>query len=159
MKSYIIRYGLYSGCLLIVLGLINWFLIAPQGIKLSEAFGYTSFIVALMAVPLAIKYFREKLNKDQVTFGQGMKIGLGVSFITSFIQGLYSMIFFVLQGDKFLKWYQENMTPEEWEAAQEQLGPMEELIYAPWFQGIVMFVTVFLIGFIISLISSILLKR
>ncbi len=159
MNNYIIRYGLYSGCLLIVLGLINWFLIAPQGIAVSETFGYASFIIAMMAVPLAIKYFRDKLNNDKVSLGQGFKIGLGVSFITSFIQGLYSMVFFYLQGDEFMEWYEKNMSPEDWKVAQEQIQQMGDLVYAPWFQGIVMFVTVFIIGFIITLVSSLILKK
>ena len=159
MKNFIVRYGLYSGCILIVLGLINWFLIAPNGITGSETFGYASIIGALMAVPLAIKYFRDKLNNGQVTFTHALKIGLGVSFITSILQGFYSLIFFYLQGDKFMRWYENNMSPEEWKATQEQIQQMGNLVYAPWFQGIVMFVTVFIIGFIITLISSVVMKK
>ena len=159
MKNFIIRYGLYSACILIVLGLINWFLVAPNGITLSETFGYASIIAALMAIPMAIKYFRDKLNNGQVTFSGALKIGLGVSLITSIVKGLYSMVFFYLQGDEFMQWYEENMSPEEWQTTQEQMQQMGDLVYAPWFQGVIMFVTVFIIGFIIALVSSLILKK
>jgi hypothetical protein len=160
MKPYVIRFGLYSGITLVILGLINWFVIGPSlGYRLSEVFGYLSFIVALLAVPMAIKYFREKLNDGSVSFGNGFKIGLGVSLITSVVMFFYSFLFFALVGDEFFEHYMESVPAEELAEIQQQYAEMPEFFSEPWFQGILMGVTVFFIGLIISIISALILRR
>ena len=159
MQKFIVRYGLISGCLLIALGLVNWFLIAKQfGYDGSQTFGYLSMIVSLLTIPLGIKYFRDQLNQNNVSFGQAFKIGMGITAIPSIIMGLYSMLFFMLQGDEFLKWSEENFPPEEWADMQTQLAAMPEYVMTPWFQGIVMGVTVLLIGLFMTIISSLILR-
>ena len=159
MKNYILRYGLLGGCLLIVLGLLNWFIIAPIGYNPSQIAGYLSIILALGCIPLGIKYFRDKLNNGAVSFGKGFRIGLGITLVASIIMFLYSMLFFVVAGDDFMDWREANLTESELEKAQMQLEQMPDFILAPWFQGLVMFFTVFLIGLIINVISSMALKR
>jgi hypothetical protein len=159
MKNFVIRYGLWGGCLLIILGLLNWFIIAPLGYNASQVVGYLSIIIALLCIPLGIKYFRDKLNNGAVTFNQGFRIGLGITFITSVIMFFYSLLFFVIAGDEFLAWREAHLTEEELERTQLQLAQMPDFIMTPWFQGLVMFLTVFLIGLIINLISALALKK
>lgn len=160
MKPFVLRYGLYSGIALIVLGLVNWFLISPSlGYRNSEIFGWLSFVVALLFVPVAITYFRNKINSGVVSFGKGMKIGLGVSLITSVVMFFYTMIFFIAVGDQFYTHYKDSMPAEELAQIEAQYADMPEVFMEPWFQGILMGVSVFLVGLIISLISSLILKR
>ncbi len=159
MKNFVVRYGLYAGCTLIVLGLINWFLIAPNGYTISEVFGYASMVAALITVPLGIRYFRDQLNQGIVSFTEGLRIGLGITFITSIIMGLYSALFFVFQGDEFQNWYKAHMSPEAWDQAQQQIASMPNFYLSPWFQGFVMLLTVFFIGTVITLLSALILKR
>lgn len=159
MKNVIIRYGMYGGILLILLGLINWFVVAPAGYTISEVFGYASMIISLMAIPMGIKYFRDVLNNGSVTFGKCFSIGMGITTITSLVMGVYSAMFFIFAGDDFMNWYEEGLSKEEWEAVQQQMDAMPEFLLSPWFQGLVMFMTVFFIGVVISLLSSLVLKK
>ncbi len=159
MKNYVVRYGLYAGMTLIVLGLFNWFVIAPNGYQVSQAFGYLSMVIALFTVPMAIKYFRDKLNDGFVSFGKGMKIGMGVTSITSLVMGIYSALFFYLQGDQFMEWSKQQLSAEEWAEAEAYMETMGSIAMSPLFQGFIMFLTVFFIGAIITLISALVLKR
>ncbi len=159
MKNYITRYGLYAGGLLVVLGILNWLLIAPNGYKISEIFGYASMVAALMMVPAGLKYFRDQVNNGELSFGHGMKIGLGITLITSVIMWIYSALFFILQGDKFMEWSKEHLSAEEWEMAQAQMEAMGDVFMSPWFQGFIMFMTVFIIGLLITLVSAIIMKK
>ena len=160
MKKFVLRYGLIGGCLLIGLGLFNWFFIAQMfGYNASEIFGYLSIILALLCIPLGIKYFRDKLNDGMVSFGEGFKIGMGITIITSVIMFFYSMLFWVLVGDDFMKWREKVLTESELKQAQIQIAEMPDFVLSPWFQGLVMLLTVFLIGMIINLVSSLALKN
>ena len=160
MKKFVLRYGLIGGCLIVGLGLLNWFFIAQMfGYNASEIFGYLSIILALLCIPLGIKYFRDKLNDGMVSFGEGFKIGMGITFVTSIIMFFYSMLFWVLAGDDFMKWREKVLTESELKQAQLQMAEMPDFVLSPWFQGLVMLLTVFLIGMIINLVSSLALKN
>ncbi len=160
MKKFVLSYGLIGGCLLIGLGLFNWFVIAQMfGYNASEIFGYLSIILALLCIPLGIRYFRDKLNDGMVSFGEGFKIGMGITIVTSIIMFFYSMLFWVLAGDDFMKWRENVLTESELKQAQLQMAQMPDFVLSPWFQGLVMLLTVFLIGMIINLVSSLALKR
>ncbi len=160
MKRFVIRYGLIGGCILIALGLFNWFFIArPLGYQASEFFGYLSMVVALLCIPLGIMYFRNKLNNGSVSFNQAFKIGLGITAITSVVMFFHSMLFFIIAGDDFLEWSKTGLTATELEERQAQLDALPDFVMSPWFQGVLMALTVFLIGVIISLVSSFILKQ
>jgi hypothetical protein len=159
MKNIIYKYGLISGVLLIVLGLSNWFFIAQSlGYYASEVFGYGSMIIALLAIPVAIRYFREQVNEGAVLFVDGFKIGFGISAITSAFMFLYSTAFFYFQGDQFIEWAEMGMPAEEWVAMQEQMAQMPPYMMSAWFQGLIMFFTVLIIGLIITLVSAMILR-
>ncbi|WP_422105195.1 DUF4199 domain-containing protein [Winogradskyella sp.] len=160
MKKFVIRYGILGASISIALGLLNWFFIAPAyGPKTSESIGYLTIIISLLTIPLGIKYYRDKLNNGLVSFKDGFKIGTGITLIASIIMGLYGMLFFAIEGDDFEAWQQKWFSPEELAQAQLQMATMPEYMQTPLFQGVVMFIMVFLIGTIINLISAIVLKR
>ena len=116
-------------------------------------------VFALLAIPLGIRYYRDQLQDGGVTLGEGLRIGFGITAITSLIMGLYSALFFVLQGEEFMAWYEEQASPELVAQAKAQMESMPDMYLSPWFQGIVMLLTVFFIGTIITLISALVLRR
>ena len=105
MKNFIVRFGVLGACVSIALGLINWFTVAQwYGVSTSQAIGYTSIAVSMLCIPLGIRYFRDKLNQGKVSFGEAFKIGNGITFVAAVIKGLYSMLFFLVEGDDFAVW-------------------------------------------------------
>ena len=57
------------------------------------------------------------------------------------------------------KWREQVLTESELKQAQLQMAEMPDFVLSPWFQGLVMLLTVFLIGMIINLVSSLALKN
>lgn len=159
MKNYIVRYGLVGGCLSIALGLINWFFVAHNFSRgTSQVVGYLSIIAALFCIPLGIRYFRDIVNNGKMTFGQGFKVGTGITLISSIVLFFYGMLFFVFAGEDYDKWTKAGLTAEELAETQARMEQMPDYVMTPLFQGFVLFLTVFIIGAIINLISALALK-
>lgn len=164
MKNPIIRYGVYGGILGVVLGYLNWFL--TKGFisySQSEIIGYLSFVMALSSVYFAIRKYRDEFNSGIISFGKAMKIGLLTTLIPCVFTFFQTVIFFYAFGEDFKEWsfteMKRTMTPEEYESFLQQYESMSPMMENPFFQGAIMFITVFLIGLIISLISATLLKK
>ena len=160
MSNFVLRYGIISGCISIALGLINWFFVAqPFGADSSQVVGYLSIVIALLCVPVGIKYYRDKLNNGVITFGRGFTIGIGITLINAIVSFLYSVTFFVIEGENFQEWREQAMTPAELEAFRAQLAGMPDFATGPLFQGLIVFVMVLLVGLIINVISSLSLTK
>lgn len=160
MRNYVLKYGLIAGVVNIALGLANWFTIAQYyGPAISRAIGYLSIVVALMCVPLGIRYFRDQLNHGVISFNKAMTVGLGITLIASFITFLYSMLFFVFAGEGFNEWNKRGLSATELRELENQIAQTPDFVFTAWFQGLILFVTVFLIGLIISLICALAMKR
>lgn len=160
MDKFIFKYGVIGGLVSSILGTLNWLFIAQSvGVSASQAVGYLSITFSLLCIPLGIRYFRDKLNNGQVSFSQAIKIGVGITNIAAIVMAIHSVLFFAFQQEEFLEWQKDGLSDAELIAFNEQLTQMPDFAYSPWFQGLVMFLMVFLIGAVISMISSLLLKR
>ncbi len=160
MKKYILKYGVIGGLTSSILGTLNWFLIAkPIGVSASQAVGYISITLSLLCIPFGVRYFRDKLNQGFVSFTQAFKIGLGITCVAGIVMAIQSILFFAFQKEEFLEWQKNDLSEAELAAFNEQLAQMPEFAYSPWFQGIVMFLMVFLIGAVVNLISALALKQ
>lgn len=160
MKNYVLKYGLIAGIINITLGLSNWFTIAQAfGPSISQTVGYLSMVLSLMCIPLGIKYFRDKINNGNVSFAKGFRVGLGITLIASVITFFYSALFFVFAGDSFDEWSKKGLSASELEAYELRLVQTPDFVFTPWFQGLILFLSVFMIGSIINLISSLVLRR
>ncbi len=160
MKRLIIKYGIVGGLISSALGTLNWLLVARTfGVQVSQALGYISITLSLLCIPFGVRYFRDKLNKEIVSFAQAFKIGLGITIIAAIVMAIHSMLFFAFQKDEFLEWQRNDLSQADLIAFNQQLAQMPEFAYAPWFQGIVMFFMVFLIGAVVNVISALLLRQ
>ncbi len=160
MKAYKLKYGIAGGLVSSILGTLNWLLVAQTiGVSASQALGYISITLSLLCIPFGVRYFRDRLNNGAVNFGQAFIIGLGITGIAAIVMAIHSMLFFAFQKEEFIAWQRKDLSPTELAAFNEQLAQMPEFAYTPWFQGIVMFFMVFLIGAVVNLISALLLKK
>lgn len=158
--NYKIKYGIAGGIISSILGTLNWLVIArPIGVVASQLVGYLSITLSLLCIPIGIRYFRDKLNAGKVSFIQGIKIGLGITCMAGLVMAIHSMLFFLFQKDEFIEWQKKGLDESALIAYNEQLAQMPDFAFAPWFQAIIMFTMVFLIGAAINLISSVVLKK
>lgn len=160
MKKIILKYGIIGGVISSILGSLNWLLIANSiGVQGSQAFGYISILISLLCIPFGIRYFRDKLNNEKVSLSQSLKIGSGITIMAAIVMAIHSALFFTFQKEEFIEWQRKDLNQTQLLAFNKQLEQMPDFSYEPWFQGIVMFFMIFLIGAVVNVISSLLLKK
>lgn len=168
MNKTIVRYGLYSAAAMVLffLGTYLFFGNSPSNWTLQEVLGYLSMVLALSFVFFGIRHYRNNENGGQLNFAQGMKLGLLITLISSLAFGifdsLYVKFFWPDFGDKYYAHLKEDMSKKisgaELQKALEELSSQKEMFSNPLALFGLMFITVFLIGIIITVISTLILK-
>ena len=167
MKTTILRYSVYSAIMICALFLTSWYLLEHLPRTTQEILGYASMIVSLSFVFFGIKYYRERENEGKISFKRGLTIGGLISLITALVFGILDVIYVEVLNPEFMdNYYMESVQALEetlsGEALKTQLALLEsqkEVFANPLFTFGIMAVTVFVIGFIISLISAWILQR
>lgn len=167
MKKTITRFGLYGAITISILFLTSWFLLSDLSYSIQEVLGYVSMILSLGFVYLGIKHFRDKENQGKVSFKQALIIGILISLITALAFGFLDIFYSeVLNPDFTTQYYDtavENMRTslptDEFEIKLAKLESQRQMFSNPLFSFALMAMTVFIIGFIITLISALLLQR
>lgn len=167
MKKTVLRYGLLSALTIVILFTLSWLIFHDSNFEAQEVFGYTSMVLSLLFVFFGIKHFRDKENGGQLTFGQGMKIGVLIVLIPALIFGVFDIIYTTFMNPGFMDRYysaevarmQQSMSATEFQAAKATLDSQKEMFSKPGVAAFVMFLTVFIIGVIMTVISSLILKR
>jgi len=168
MKSTVFRYGLYSVLAIVALSAIEMFVIEPNtNTSISEISGYLIMLISMIFVFIGIKYYRDKENKGMLTFGQGLKVGLLIVLIPSVAFGLFDLLYTKVINPGWMDNYYTKMVekikkttaPEKLDAALQKLQANKELFSNPVMEFLLMALTVFIIGFIVTIISSLALRR
>ncbi|UJH68687.1 DUF4199 domain-containing protein [Allomuricauda sp. SCSIO 65647] len=167
MKKTVLRYGLYGGITICVLFLLAWFMGNGLSYSLQEVIGYISMVVSLSFVFFGIKHFRDRENNGRVSFSKALAIGVLISLITALVFGVLDVIYVEYLNPEFMDDYYDRsiaqlrttLPANEYEAKVAELEAEKELFMNPIFSFLIMGMTVFVIGFIISLISSLILQR
>ena len=162
-KSIILNNGLYYGVILIVSSLIVYAL----GMHLDPTGGYINFAImaiALIAFPIIGMSTFKKNNAGFMTWGQGVKIGVGIVVIGSLIGIIYQHLFTGFIEPEFYTQLEEvtrtglldaGLTEEQIEAQLEMQGKFQGTIIG---DAIGLLFMAF-IGFIISAIVAAVKKK
>lgn len=147
--------------------LIAWY--AANGLSYStqEIIGYASMVISLGFVYFGIKHFRDKENNGEVGFKKALIIGLLISLITALAFGILDVIYIEFINPEFATEYyghvveemRSSLPSEEFEVKLAELEIQKDLFSNPIFAFAIMAATVFVIGFIISLLSALILQR
>ncbi|GMN10409.1 hypothetical protein MTsPCn9_31250 [Croceitalea sp. MTPC9] len=167
MKKTVLRYGIYGAITICILFLLGWFIGENLDYSSQEIIGYASMIVSLSFVFFGIKHFRDKENEGQISFKKAFIIGLLISLITAIAFGLIDVLYIKVLNPNFAADYYANavetmrnsVPAAEFEAKLAELESQKEMFSDPFFTFFLMASTVFIIGLIISLISSLVLQR
>ena len=167
MKNTVIRYGIYSAITICVLALVGWFLGKNLDYSIQEVIGYTSMVVSLLFVFFGIKHFRDKENSGIVSFGKALLIGVLISLIAALAFGILDVIYIKYINPDFMAEYyahyveqlRQSLSEAEFKVEYEKLQAQKEMFSNRFISFLLMATTVFIIGFIISLISALILQR
>lgn len=170
MKNTIFKYGIYAFITASVLFLAG-FLIGKQidlDFNTMAVFGYASMVISLVFVYFGIKHFRDHINDGQVTLGKAIIIGVLISLFSAVGFAIVDYIYTTSINPDFAIEYKEytmtqlseaNLTDEEFKTKVEELEESMGMMESSSFMAFVMFGTVMIIGFIMSLISGLILQR
>lgn len=167
MKNTVIKFGLYaliSGFLLFGL---PFFLGMGVDYDYGELIGYTSMILSLLFVYFGIKHYRDKVNEGKISLGKAIAIGMLIALFSAIGVAVFDYIYTSYINPDFASEYleysikkmEETLSAEEVKLKTAELTQQMEDYGSPSFMAFMMFVSVMILGFIISLISGLILQR
>ncbi|RNC87937.1 MAG: DUF4199 domain-containing protein [Winogradskyella sp.] len=168
MKSTVLKYGLYA----MISGFVFFGLPFLFGMEMDydygEAIGYTAIVLSLLFIFFGIKYFRDKENNGKVSFLKALGIGMIIALFSAAGVALMDLIYTTLINPDFAADYSvyyleklqnSGISAEEFKTESAKFKQQMQDYGSPGFMAGLMFVTVMLIGFIISLVSGLILQR
>jgi len=167
MKTTVWRYGFFAFVCAALLFLVILYLGQGLDFDIQEILGYLTIFTSLVFVYFGIKHFRDRQNEGVISLGQGVIIGVLISAFAALGFTLADTIYVMLINPDFAQQYldyslgqmKSELSPEDFETQKVLLEEQFEQYSNPAFNAVVMFSTVFIIGFIISLISAVILQR
>ena len=168
MQKTILRFGLYGVAVMTSILLVEFFAFGTSyNWDVQEIVGYVTIILSLLFVFFGIRHWRDNYNGGRLTFGKGLLIGTLISLFPSLAFGVLTIIemHFIDPdfSDKYYGHYVEKLkasTPgDKLPEALAKLEAEREMFSSPIAQFGFMFLTVFLIGIVITVISSLVLQR
>ena len=160
-KSFIINNGVILGVLGVLISVINYAFGTHLDPHWSTSLASGIFFIGLII--LGISQFK-KANRGFLSWGEGVKIGVGIAILASLISVIYNYIFvtFVepdfmtqvmeLQNQKFLE---QGMSQEQIEAA----NAMTEKFKSPLITSAFGIIASAIGGFIVSAIAAAIMKK
>ena len=147
MKTSIIKFSGYG----ILVGFVAFLAGLSFDITTNEVFGYATIIASLLFVFFGIRHFRDQQNNGKVSFKQAIMVGLLITVFTAIGIAAADFVYTAFVNPDFFTEYAAKMKAENPTAEIPEFTSAQAAVF--------MFAIVFIIGLIISLISSLILQR
>jgi hypothetical protein len=134
----------------------------------SEVVGYTSMVIAFLAVFFGIRSYRESAGGGSITFGRAFKVGILITLIACAMYVIsWEIIYFNFLpdfADKYAAFSLDKMrahgaSATEIAEATQKMNDFKKLYANPLFNIAVTFMEVFPVGLIVTLVSAGILRR
>lgn len=152
MKSTVLKfgsYGLLTGFIIFSLHLILG--IDNLSSSINELLGYVSIFLSLSFIYFGIKHFRDKENDGLISLGKAVKIGILIAVLVAIGISIADFVYTKFIDPSFFANYEQKLIDQ---GKENEIVKMTSSTAA-----LFMFALVTVIGFIISLISGIILQR
>ena len=152
MKTTVIRFGLYG----LLTGFTIFTLHLVLGIKnleysTNEILGYISIFISLSFIFFGIKHYRDQVNNGVISLGKAVAIGVLISLLVALGIAIADFMYTKFIDPSFFSNYEQQLIEQ---------GKADEIIkMTSATAALFMLVLVTIIGFIISLISGLILHR
>jgi hypothetical protein len=164
MKKVVLVYGVFAGIALIILSIILQMSLGEHNMIT----GYVTMVLSLLMVFFGIKSYRDQHLGGRMTFGQGFKVGILITLIASvfYVVGweIYSSLYMPNFMDDYAASTLKEMKADGASAAKisETMAEMEqwkEMYKNPLVRYGLVFLEIFPVGLLVTLISAAILKR
>jgi hypothetical protein len=167
MKKYVLVFGIISGLVISIFMSVGMISIgknpgAEHGMS-SMLIGYLSMLIVFSLIFVAVKNYRDKQNAGVISFGQAFKMGLLIALIGSTIYvitwGLVYNLYLPDFMDKYAATMIKNAKPEELNEVIKEAQGYKDMYKNPVMFTFITYMEIFPVGFIVSVIAAIILKR
>lgn len=171
LKNNII-YGVISGLIVSILMLIstNYYSHCEGSIDFNTSMliGYASMLLAFSLVFVGIKNYRDKYNNGVISFGKAFKVGMTIVLIASTIYVIAWLIDYNYFIPDFMDKYAANVIEElkasgasqiEIDKQKLEMANFSEMYKNPFINALMTYVEIVPVGLVVTLISSLILKR
>ena len=172
MQKNIIIYGLIAGIVVSILMLFSVNYISHVEGKVdyntSLLIGYASMLIAFSLVFVGIRNYRNKYNNGVISFGKAFKIGIMIVLIASTIYVIAWLIdYFFFIPDFAEKYSAQTLDKLKASGASQvkidketkKMANMVTMSKNPLFTAMMTYVEILPVGLIVTLISSLILKK
>jgi hypothetical protein len=168
MKKTVFRYGMYATILIVAVSAFNMFvLVKLTGESGQEVAGYLTMLLSMIFVFAGIRHYRDRENGGALSFGEGLKVGLLIVLIPSIFFGLFDLLYTKVIHPGWMEEYygkyiaklKASTAPDKLEAALKAANDQKEMFSNPVMQFLLMALTVFIIGSIVTIIASLTLRK
>jgi len=172
MKRNIIIYGLIAGIVVSISMLFSVNYISHVDGKVdyntSLLIGYASMLIAFSLVYIGIRNYRDKYNGGVISFGKAFKIGAMIVLIASTIYvvaWLIDYFFFIpdfmekFSAQELDKLKSSGASQIEIDKETKEMANFTNMYKNPFFNAMMTYVEILPVGLIVTLISSLILKR
>jgi hypothetical protein len=160
-KSIILNYGLYLGIASVLINLVNY--AAGDYLKPHWSVSVLSGILMIAIIVFAFKKFKE-INSGFMSWGQSVKIGVGVTVISAVIGIVYQQLFQNFIEPEYIQqmmmmqeqaWIDGGMNSEGIDDAKEMMQKFQ----GPLISSAIGLVAAAFIGFVVSAITGAIMKQ
>jgi hypothetical protein len=166
--KYALTYGLLSGLVIIATMITGIALTDTESFFSSEWFGYLVMLVALTFIFVGVKRYRDVERGGVIKFGPAFALGLGIAAAAGVAYVAVWEVYLAMTDYAFMDKYiagivsarQADGVPAA--ALAEELAKLESLrvnYRNPLFRIPMTFLEIFPVGFLVSLVSALLLRN
>ena len=172
MKKNIIIYGLIAGIVvsILMLFIVNYISHCEGNVDYdtSMLIGYASMLIAFSLVFVGIRNYRDKYNGGVISFGKAFKIGIMIVLIASttyVVAWLIDYFFFIpdfiekYSAHELDKLKASGASQIEIDKQTKEMASFARMYKNPFFNVMMTYIEILPVGLIVTLISSLILKR
>lgn len=165
MKQTILRYGLLSGALAAILMTLT--AINPD-FENGAYYGYAGILLSMLFVYFGVRSYREQVNGGVLSFGKGFQVGLLIAIVSCFCYVIAWMFVSEMFMPDFMEKYvqhsltkmqQSGASAVELEKYTADMAEFKEMYKNPLVKFGMTFIEPFPVGFLVALISAVLLRK
>ena len=168
MNPVIYRYGLYAALTIVLLSAFHLFVVMPNvSWGTAEFAGYLTMILSMIFVFMGIRYYRDHVNNGFLSFKEGLRLGALLILAPAIGFGLFDILYTEVINpawkDEYFSYYVEKIKAsspaDKVDLELQKLQKNKELFSNPFVQFLLMTFTVYVIGLIVTIISTLTLRR
>ncbi|MFZ0298213.1 MAG: DUF4199 domain-containing protein [Candidatus Sulfotelmatobacter sp.] len=168
MKKTILTFGLISGAIssLVMVAIVPFK--DRIGFERGPVIGHTSIVLSFLLVFFGIRSYRDNVGNGEITFLKAFAVGISITLISCVCYVVtWEVIYYNFLPDFWDKYgahlveklRASGASPAAVQARLQEVAKYKELYKNPFLNAVLTFIDPFPIGFVITLISALALRR